>query len=45
MHEPLLRAWMQEAVPPATYYDEVPGPLGRRRRSGRRRVSPRAPCS
>ena len=25
MHEPLLRAWMQEALPPATYYDEVPG--------------------
>ena len=25
MDEPLLRAWMQEAMPPASYYDEVPG--------------------
>jgi putative CocE/NonD family hydrolase len=25
MQEPLMRAWMQEALPPATYYDEAPG--------------------
>ena len=25
MREPLLRAYMQEAVPPASYYDEMPG--------------------
>ena len=25
MQEPLLRAWMQEAVPPASYYEEWPG--------------------
>ena len=25
MSEPLLRAWMQEAVPPATWYEEIPG--------------------
>ena len=25
MQEPLLRAWMQEAVPPASYYEEMPG--------------------
>jgi predicted acyl esterase len=25
MEEPLLRAWMQEAMPPASYYEEMPG--------------------
>ncbi|MCG5497301.1 CocE/NonD family hydrolase [Ectothiorhodospira variabilis] len=25
MEEPMLRAWMQESVPPTTYYDERPG--------------------
>jgi putative CocE/NonD family hydrolase len=25
MDEPLLRAWMQEAMPPASYYEELPG--------------------
>jgi putative CocE/NonD family hydrolase len=25
MREPLMRAWMQEAVPPATWYKEIPG--------------------
>ncbi|AHE98936.1 CocE/NonD family hydrolase [Thioalkalivibrio paradoxus] len=25
MNEPMLRAWMQDSVPPTTYYDERPG--------------------
>ena len=37
MDEPVLRAWMQESVRPATTYAERPGPLDRRDRRGRRR--------
>ena len=39
---PMLRAWMQEPVPPHARYDRAPGPLGRRGRAGRApRIKPR----
>ena len=30
--EPMLRAWMQRGVPAQPFYDDCPGPLGRRER-------------
>ena len=38
MDEPMLRAWMQDSVPPQTDYDERPGSLGRRGRLADRRT-------
>ncbi len=41
MDEPLLRSWISDSHPPATVYDTLPGPLGRRPRPGRpRNVTP-----
>ena len=45
MDEPMLRAWMQESVPPATTYAERPGPLDRGGRAGRRRHRSRSRCT